>query len=120
MVANEKEFWISPAPLTAINWVPSLIEDIHQCIRIILGTIKGELILDRNFGIDSEIIDQPMPVARQLLKASVAEAVRKYEPRVIVKEVQIVDTGTTAAAQGTMGIRVLVRIKDGVLHDGDE
>lgn len=63
------------------------LEEIIQNIRTILTTRKGSVPLDREFGIDVGIIDQPVTRARAVLTANIINAVERYEPRVSVTEV---------------------------------
>lgn len=106
------EIWVAPNPLTVINWTPSLIEELYQNVGNILGTMQGEVMLFREFGIDANIIDQPMTAAQRLLMADVVQKVHKFEPRVRVTKVQLINTGTAATAAGTMVPRVCIKIKD--------
>jgi len=82
------------------------IEEIAQNIRLILSTPKGSIPLDRNFGINWDLIDKSFPATIQLLKAEVVKAVETYEPRVKVKEVKVKD----ATPDGRLSIGVLVDI----------
>lgn len=95
-----------------VNWNPSFIEEIHQNVRTILSVYKGEVMLDRTFGIDPNIIDQPMNVALQRIKSDIVREVEHQEPRVKVQYVQAVNNGAASAASGTLALRVYIRIKD--------
>jgi len=64
-------------------------EEVLQNVRVILDTPKGTLPLDRNFGVDWSIVDLPIPVAFQRLKAEIVKAVEKYEPRAVINEIEV-------------------------------
>lgn len=63
------------------------LEEIIQNVRTIITTRKGSVPLDRDFGIDVDIIDQPVTRVRAALTADIIDAVERYEPRVSVTEV---------------------------------
>lgn len=63
-------------------------EEILQNVKTILGTVKGTVPLDRDFGIDGELLDQPVPVAEAKLTGKIVSALKKYEPRVEVLQVK--------------------------------
>ena len=56
--------------------------EIIQNVKTILATAMGTVPLDRDFGIDTSLIDLPMSVIKPLLIKEVKEKIEKYEPRV--------------------------------------
>lgn len=59
------------------------VEDVAQCIKIILQTRKGELPLDPLFGSGVyEFIDKPINVARPGIIKAVFDSISLYEKRV--------------------------------------
>lgn len=58
-----------------------------QNVRIILSTWKGTVPLYRQFGLPSDFLHKPLPVAKAMLRAQIREAVEKFEPRVEVVDV---------------------------------
>lgn len=70
-----------------INFGAIGINEILQNVSMIISTTKGSVPLDRNFGIDSSLLDLPIEVAQNLFSASIMEAVQEYEPRVTIKSV---------------------------------
>ncbi|WP_342449203.1 GPW/gp25 family protein [Acetomicrobium sp. S15 = DSM 107314] len=64
-----------------------------QNVRTILTTIRGSVPLDREFGIDGTLIDQPTPVARAKLTGEIVAALNQYEPRVKVVKVTFTEDG---------------------------
>ncbi len=66
----------------AIDFAPdSKVAEVLQNIQTILTTIKGEIPLDRSFGINGKVIDMPMPRAMAVWSNEIFNQVRKYEPR---------------------------------------
>jgi phage baseplate assembly protein W len=99
------EFWVDNAP-QPLKLGLTGVEEIAQNIRLILSTPKGSVPLDRNFGINWDLIDKPYPATIQLLKAEIVKAIENYEPMVKVKEVKL----GKASADGQLNVRVLVEI----------
>ena len=99
------ELWIDNTP-KPLKLGLAGIEEIVQNIRLILSTPKGSVPLDRNFGINWDLIDKPFPATIQLLKAEVVKAIETYEPRVKVKKVKI----RKATSDGRLSVGVLVDI----------
>lgn len=76
------------AKLGKVNFSPANeIEEIIQNVKTILTTIKGAVVLDRNFGINADILDLPIPVMQAKLSVEIIESIEKYEPRVKVVKV---------------------------------
>ena len=65
----------------------SVMDEIEQNIRTILTTEVGSVPLDRDFGIDTTLLDSPTPLARARLTNVILEAIERYEPRVEVVRV---------------------------------
>ncbi len=66
-----------------------LISTIMQNIYIILSTYKTEVPLDRSFAIDSNLIDSSFSQFKSKIFTDLTNALRKYEPRAILKNIQI-------------------------------
>ena len=58
-----------------------------QNIALILATPKGSAPFYRDFGISSEFLDKPVPVAKVMMISEVREAVEEWEPRASVVNV---------------------------------
>lgn len=65
------------------------INDIVQCVQTLLTTVKGSVVLDRDLGMSSDMVDQPLS-DMSLVYKEVYETISKFEPRVDVKKVNIV------------------------------
>lgn len=77
------------------------IDDIDQCIRIILTTPKGSDPLRPTFGSDMHLyMDYPINVARPHLVREIVIALMQWEPRIAVVDVVITlsDLATMSAA----------------------
>lgn len=76
ITANEKPS-ILFAPTTTV-------QEVVQNVRTILGTIKYQIPLDREFGIDGKVVDMPIQQAQAVLDADIIRQIRRYEPRATV------------------------------------
>ena len=73
---------------TAINFAPeSLVEEIAQNVRTICTTTKYSVPMDRLFGVDAAMLDNPTPKVMAMMQAELVQAIKKYEPRCTVKKV---------------------------------
>ena len=76
------------ARLENIDFHPNNIyTEIIQNIKTILSTSKFSVPLDREFGLNITMLDAPLKVAQAKLTAEIIAAIKKYEPRVLVKKV---------------------------------
>ena len=81
---------VSPTDLTELNYYDEdSVEAILQNVAIILATKQGDVPMKRDFGMPSEMIDAPLPVAETILIAQCKECVEKYESRVTVMGVSV-------------------------------
>lgn len=62
-----------------------------QNIAVILSTPIGTVPLYREFGLDMSFLDKPAPIAKVLMVAPVREAIRRWEPRATVLDVDAKD-----------------------------
>jgi phage baseplate assembly protein W len=74
----------------------AVVEEITQNVRMILTTPKGSVPLDRDFGLDYDVVDRPMPVARALTEVDIVRQVGKYEPRARVVQIAWQEAETDA------------------------
>lgn len=63
------------------------IEEVLQNVRMIVGTWRSEVALDREFGIDADIIDAPIGQVKALLTAELTSTINRCEPRARLKSV---------------------------------
>ena len=95
-------------PVQGIDFTPaSEAAEILQNIRTIITTTKYGVPLDRDFGINADMLDLPINVAQAKLQSEMITAIKKYEPRVEITSISF--TGTD---DGVLTPKVQVRIKD--------
>jgi len=108
------------APGSGIGGVVQGINDVNQCIQIILATPKGCDPLRPTFGADVwRYIDVPINTATPAIVREVTEAITRWEPRVTVISIvasPILDGDTQAGAH--LEIAVTWRLKLSVLGPG--
>lgn len=80
--------------------------EILRNVRTLLSTPLGTCPLHRSFGIDTSILDNPTPVAENLMAVEIMDAVERWEPRVRVTDV-------TFKANDQGGLETKVVITDG-------
>lgn len=86
------------------------IDDIRQCLNTLMATIKGSVFLDRELGVDGNIIDMPINRLGPIFDA-VDKAVEKYEPRVDIVSIK----PYKSTIDGQMQLKIKFKIKEGVL-----
>ena len=62
-------------------------------VALILATPKGTIPMYRDFGLDREFLDMPLPDAEVRLIAPIREGVQDWEPRATVKDVFFTKSG---------------------------
>ena len=78
---------------------------IHN-VALILATPKGTVPMYRDFGLEREFLDMPMPAAELRMIAPIREAVEQWEPRATVKDVRF-----TRSSDGSGRLLVSVEIE---------
>lgn len=63
-------------------------EDIRRCLTALYSVHVGEQPLDRDFGINYDFIDRPLPIAKNMCALEVIEKTGRYEKRVNIKKVE--------------------------------
>ena len=80
-------------PVKGVDFAPaSEAAEILQNLRTIIATTKYSLPLDRDFGIEADMLDKPMAVAQAQLQSEIIMTIKTYEPRVTVTGISF--TGT--------------------------
>lgn len=72
--------------------------DILNKCEFLLSVFRGTVPMNRDIGIDPDIVSQPLYTAQQMYTMSAIETIEKYETRAIVEEVQF----ETTAGAGNM------------------
>ena len=90
-----------------INFAPeSEAEEIIQNVITICSTLKGTVPLDRDFGVDTGLLDLPVNTARAKVSAQFIDAIRRFEPRADVVKVSFNDNGFKEAVLPVVSIRL--------------
>lgn len=69
---NNKNLKIAPETTT---------EEILQNLYVLLNTVKGTVPMYRDFGIDFDIVDKNINIAKAHIINTIYDAIKKYEPR---------------------------------------
>jgi len=107
-----REFEILGTPLKEIEIGATGLREIAQNVKMIITTWRGEVFLDRNFGLDARVIDLPINLLHANIATDITQQIEQYEPRVEVTSVTLTESD---AGDGKMIPLVMIRIKDGVL-----
>ncbi len=87
------------------------LKEIIQNVQTILTTVKWSVPLDRDFGLDADLLDKPLPVAQAKLTGQVVAAIETYEPRAKVVVVSFV-SDADGASDGRLIPKVRLKIDD--------
>lgn len=87
MVIDINSVNINSVVVNKINLDATGIDEIYQNLNVLYTTPEGTVPFDREFGINTDILDNPLPIAKGLLIAEYINKTRKYEPRAKVKKV---------------------------------
>lgn len=85
--------------------------EIIQNIKVIISTIKGSVVLDRGFGIDSELIDCTSISGKGKLMIYIIESLQEFEPRVEINSIDFIQDKENAD-KGIFFPKLEVHIKD--------
>ena len=81
-------YLVSASKQPAIDYAPgTVVEEVLQNVGTIITTIKGTIPLDRSFGIDGDVVDLPINVAKARLTNEIFRAIRIYEPRAVIESI---------------------------------
>ena len=79
---------VTAKDLKRINFAPSsVVEEVLQNVRTLLNTIRGEVVLDRAFGMPADIVDMPIQKAQAALSSAIFTQIKRYEPRATVVQI---------------------------------
>lgn len=81
------ELNIMAAPGTVNFYPANELEEIAQNVRTILTTFKGTVPMDRELGLNSDVVDLPIAAAQAAMTADIVAAISRYEPRAKVVSV---------------------------------
>lgn len=77
--------------------------EILRNVRTLLATPLGTCPLYREFGIDTAILDNPTPIAQNMMAVEIMDAVERWEPRV-----RVTDVTFQADEQGKLHTKVVI------------
>jgi phage baseplate assembly protein W len=99
--------------LGAIGGVVQGIDDIDQCLAIILTTPLGSDPLRPTFGSDLwRYIDNPVSVAIPSIVREVSGAIAMWEPRVVVQSINVAPAGSSGSQAGAhLNVSITWRLK---------
>ena len=80
---------VSSSDTSIIYKKQTIVEEVLQNVRIILGTYKTTVPLSRDFAMDISLIDKRVPDVRNEIAAILLDVLKKYEPRAKLKSVEI-------------------------------
>ena len=92
-----------------IDFMPGHIAEVLQNVRMILTTPVGTVPLRRTWFMDYSLLDLPIPLARAQLRANIFEAIKRFEPRATVLEINFVENEQDLL-EGRMIPSVLIEI----------
>lgn len=69
------------------------IKSITQNIALLLNTRQGTIPMYREFGLPMEFIDKPTDAAETIAVSEISEALEKFEPRAVLKDLSLKSSG---------------------------
>jgi phage baseplate assembly protein W len=82
------EFELTAGERVDVDFAPQNVQmEILQNCSTILSTSKFSVPLDRDFGVDANYVDAPLLSAKAKAESEIFAALKKYEPRVTVKQI---------------------------------
>jgi phage baseplate assembly protein W len=89
------------------------LDDIMQCLRIIVRTFAFSVPLDRSFASTGAYVDSPLPYAVAARMADLTAAIEDREPRVRVTSIRLEARGEDAV-DGRLTPVIRFRLREGV------
>ncbi len=86
------------------------VKSVLQAIAIILSTPKGTVPMYRDFGVNMDFLDLPVPGAEQMARTEIREAIEKWEPRAVVKDI-------TFSRSGAVAGRLIPTVEVEIIHE---
>jgi phage baseplate assembly protein W len=74
--------------IDTINFAVQGTEEVYQNLKTLYTTSEGSVPFDRKFGINTDFLDEPIPIAQGRLVVEYRQKTKRYEPRVNVEEVR--------------------------------
>ncbi|WP_106494870.1 hypothetical protein [Lentibacillus sp. Marseille-P4043] len=80
--------------------------EIYQNLRMLYTTAEGAVPFDRSFGINTDLLDEPLTIAKGRLMVEYRQKTKRFEPRVSVREV----TFTADSLDGRLIPKVVIEV----------
>ena len=86
-----------------INWAPAQgsATEILQNVKMILLTPIGSQVFDRKLGVNTDFVDQPIPIGMAMVQTLFAMAIRQFEPRFVMDGISFGDASSAQSGQVT-------------------
>jgi GPW/gp25 family protein len=102
------DFELTAGEIVDVDFAPQNVQmEILQNCSTILSTSKFSVPLDRDFGVDANYVDAPLLSAKAKAESEIFAALKKYEPRVTVKQIT-----WRSNAEGVLRAKVKVVINE--------
>lgn len=88
--------------------VADTVQSVLQAIKIILTTPKGTVPMYRDFGINMDFLDLPIPAAEQRARMEIREAIEEWEPRAKVKDITFSRDGISGKLTPTVEVEIII------------
>ena len=98
-----------------VDFAPSSVaKEVLQNVRTILDTIVGTVPLERNIGISWDYVGKPMPVAMDMMRVAVNNAIASQESRAKILSIKFdqPENNIEFAEQGILKPRVRIYIDE--------
>lgn len=82
------------------------VKSVMQAIKIILTTPKGTVPMYRDFGVNMDFLDKPIPAAEQRARMEIKEAIEEWEPRATVKDITFERDGVSGRLIPTVEVEI--------------
>lgn len=98
------------ADASSINFAPaSTTAEIIQNVRTILATRKGDVPLDREFGLSWDFLSLPFAPAKAKLSTEIIQQLKRYEPRAKVIRITLDESNLI---DGQLKPRVVIGVNE--------
>lgn len=71
----------------SMNEMTTEVQEVARNVRVVLSTVKGQVALNRDFGMDADLLDLPLPDAESYFLVQAIEQLRINEPRAAIQSV---------------------------------
>ncbi len=86
----------------------NVVEEVIQNVRMLLSVWRGSVPLDRELGIDADLLDAPIGVAQNRLASDLARQIADCEPRARLKSLEM----NVSALDGRVEPKAIIVIEE--------